>query len=164
MEGIVTPCAHVQQGVKQLVLSIISTEITRSGDLSIWAIPKHNIISVKIIDKLASFCFESFWQSLWASQTLRCYWPHLSTAPTTGHLLSVHVHNLQVRSSVGSCMRMLLQLYESRLCANKCRMQMQRAGYVLYRALVRLLWCAARLLHQHLRSSMVHFIASLEMH
>jgi hypothetical protein len=34
------------------------------------------------------------WQGPRALQTLRFYWPRLSTLPTAGHVLSADVHNL----------------------------------------------------------------------
>ena len=81
----ITPCAHAQQGIKLSVLSVVGTKIVRSGDLGIWATPKHNR-SVKIIDKLALLCFKPFGN---AYKHCKCcvFWPHLSTAPTAGHLL-----------------------------------------------------------------------------
>ena len=56
---ILLPRTHVQ-GVKWSVLSVVvSTKITRSEDLGIWATHKYSI-SVDIVEKLASLCFESF--------------------------------------------------------------------------------------------------------
>ena len=42
-----------------LLLSVVSTKIARSEDIGIWATHKYNV-SVNIVEKLASVCFESF--------------------------------------------------------------------------------------------------------
>ena len=61
MSYVKCPRVHALQGVKQLILSVVSTKTVRSGDLGISATHKHNR-SIKIIDKLASLlqCFKSF--------------------------------------------------------------------------------------------------------
>ena len=62
LEGgwIFIPREHVQQGVKQsgFVHLFVSTKIARSWDLGIWVTLKYNI-SVDIVEKLVSLCFES---------------------------------------------------------------------------------------------------------
>ena len=42
-----------------LSLSVVSTKIARSGDLGVWVTRKYSI-SIDIVEKLASLCFESF--------------------------------------------------------------------------------------------------------
>ena len=56
---VITPRTHAQQGVKQLILSvIISMKITRSRDLGITNTLKHNE-SYKIVETPATLCFKS---------------------------------------------------------------------------------------------------------
>ena len=78
------PRVHAQ-GVKQSVLSVVSTKITRSWDLGIRATRKHNE-SVEFgkkrnKKKLASVCSKMFGTAHESHKECVC-WPHLSTAPT----------------------------------------------------------------------------------
>ena len=70
--------------------SVVSTKITRSGDLGIWANRKYNL-PVDIIEKLVSLCFEPFGKV----HERRKYYILLATPiNTTHHVLSAHAHNL----------------------------------------------------------------------
>jgi hypothetical protein len=57
--------------------------------------------SIKVVEKLASLSFKIVWQGPQASQTLRLYWPRLSTLPTAGQCASAHAHNLP--QYIGKC-------------------------------------------------------------
>jgi hypothetical protein len=50
------------------------------------------------------------WKGPRASQTLCFYWPRLSTLPTTGHVLSAHVHNLAQYVGLSTTMALQLEL------------------------------------------------------
>ena len=62
INDIITPraCARGQViGFVCRLSSVVSTKISRSDDIGIWATHKYNV-SVNIVEKLASVCFESF--------------------------------------------------------------------------------------------------------
>jgi hypothetical protein len=87
--------------------------------IGIWANYNYNQ-SVKVVDKLASLCFESFGK---AHKDRKCHWPRLSTLPTM-HVLSAHAHNLP--QYIGKDR----QLQALQLAINV------HVGHVLYRAVV----------------------------
>ena len=57
LSAVITPRACARG--KVIGRRVVSTKIARSGDLGVWATRKYSI-SVDIVEKLASLCFESF--------------------------------------------------------------------------------------------------------
>ena len=91
-------------------------------------------ISVDIVEKLASLCFESFGKV----RERRKYCILLATPiNTTHHVLSAHAHNLALFVGKGRQQTASLSSSQSSSCLTSTMMDAAaRAGYVLYRALV----------------------------
>jgi hypothetical protein len=136
------PCTHAQ-GVQfcPSVCLPISTKITRSGDLGMWATRKHNE-SVEIVKNWLHYASNHL-AGPTSFVNAAFYWPLLSTLPTTGHVLSAHAwyswHNLayHLAQYVGKGRQqvpcLLLQL--SSLCrymqCSACRVcALESSGYV----------------------------------
>ena len=74
-----------------LLSLVVSTKIATSWDLGIWATRKHNE-SIEISEKLLQYVTIYLAWPTSVTNSAFC-WPHLSTVPTAGHVLSAHVHN-----------------------------------------------------------------------
>ena len=103
---------------------VVSIKIARPGDLGIWATRKYNI-SVDVVEKLASLCFESFGKA----HERRKYFILLATPmDTTHYVLSAHAHNRSQYIGKGRHQAAGMELFDIDVAAG--------TGYMLYRALV----------------------------
>ena len=123
------PARMLKGSSNRHLLSVVSTKIARSGDLGIWVTCKHNESS-KLGEKLAPACFK----------LMDTVYEHHSSAfllATVATPTTTRPHAFCEYWRGKDCQQIHTNYTHVYYHACYCRsMQMQHAGYVLYRALV----------------------------